>query len=255
VPAVLLGWFSGQEFGHALADVLFGAVEPGGRLPTTWPAAEDGLPSPRPVDGVLTYAEGLRVGHRAGDPAAGPGGSTASGSGSGYAAAGFPFGHGLGYTTWEFVEAEYIEAEYVAGEHLAGEHAAGDRGGPAQRADATGSAAITGSAAAGGASRGGGPTLTVRIRNTGARRGRQVVQVYASRPDSAIARPVRWLAGYAAATVEPGATAAVAVRLWSRAFEHWDVAAGRWAVEPGVFTLAAGPSSADLPLSVDAPAH
>ena len=45
VAAVLLTWFGGQEFGNALADVLLGEAEPGGRLPTTWPASEDGLPS------------------------------------------------------------------------------------------------------------------------------------------------------------------------------------------------------------------
>src|SRR4051794_20135235 len=67
VPAVLLTWFPGQEFGHALADVLTGAAEPGGRLPTTWPLAEEGLPSTQPVDGVLSYDEGLFVGYRAYD--------------------------------------------------------------------------------------------------------------------------------------------------------------------------------------------
>ena len=86
VPAVLLTWFGGQELGHALADVLLGEREPGGRLPTTWPAGEDGLPSARPVDGALEYAEGIFVGHRArgGPPAL------------------LPFGHGLGYTGWEY---------------------------------------------------------------------------------------------------------------------------------------------------------
>ena len=84
VAAILLVWFPGQEFGNALADVLTGAVEPGGRLPTTWPASEDGLPSTTPQDGVLAYDEGLFVGYRAYDrdgrePL-------------------FPFGHGLGYT-------------------------------------------------------------------------------------------------------------------------------------------------------------
>src|SRR3712207_6296839 len=52
-PAVLLCWFPGQEFGNALADVVLGAAEPGGRLPTTWPASADGLPSTQPVGGVL----------------------------------------------------------------------------------------------------------------------------------------------------------------------------------------------------------
>jgi beta-glucosidase len=92
VPATLLIWFPGQELGNALADVLLGAVEPGGRLPTTWPAADGGLsPSTAPVDGRLDYSEGLHVGHRA------------------YLRAGvepaLPFGHGLGYTTWSYGEA------------------------------------------------------------------------------------------------------------------------------------------------------
>jgi beta-glucosidase len=92
VAAVLQVWFPGQEFGNALADVLLGAVEPGGRLPVTVPYTEAGRPVGRaePVDGVLEYSEGLLVGYR------------------GYDRAGteplFPFGHGLGYTKWSFGE-------------------------------------------------------------------------------------------------------------------------------------------------------
>jgi beta-glucosidase len=88
VPAVLLAWFPGQEAGNALADVLLGAVEPGGRLPTTWPASEDGLPPVQPVDGVLAYEEGTAIGYRR------PG------------AARYPFGHGLGYTSWDYLGME-----------------------------------------------------------------------------------------------------------------------------------------------------
>jgi beta-glucosidase len=67
VPAVLLTWFGGQEFGRALADVLLGDREPGGRLPTTWPAREDDVPvlSTTPVGGVLEYREGIHIGYRA----------------------------------------------------------------------------------------------------------------------------------------------------------------------------------------------
>ncbi|MGW9449599.1 glycoside hydrolase family 3 C-terminal domain-containing protein, partial [Streptomyces sp. NPDC055632] len=90
VAAVLLAWFPGQEGGAALADVLTGAEEPGGRLPTTWPAvlADAPVTDVVPVDGRLDYAEGPFIGHRAWDR---------SGRTPAYA-----FGHGLGYTTWSY---------------------------------------------------------------------------------------------------------------------------------------------------------
>ena len=67
VDAVLLGWFGGQEFGSAIADILLGAEEPGGRLPTTWPAALEDVPvlNTTPVDGKVVYAEGIHIGYRA----------------------------------------------------------------------------------------------------------------------------------------------------------------------------------------------
>jgi beta-glucosidase len=185
VPAVLLSWFPGQECGNALADVLLGAREPGGRLPTTWPASAEGLASPRPVDGVLDYDEGLFVGYRACDR---DGRSPL-----------YPFGHGLGYTTWEYLD---VRAE--------------------------------------------GAGVRVRVRNTGTRRGREVVQVYASRRDSAVERPVRWLAGFAVAEADPGEELTVEVAVPPRRLAHWDADAHAWAVEPGTFSLAAGPSSRDL---------
>jgi beta-glucosidase len=64
VPAILLTLFPGQEYGDALADVLLGRSEPGGRLPATWPHSPDGLPATTPVDGVLAYTEGLHIGYR-----------------------------------------------------------------------------------------------------------------------------------------------------------------------------------------------
>jgi beta-glucosidase len=198
VPAVLVAWFPGQEFGNALADVLLGDREPGGRLPTVWPAAEHGhLPSTRPVDGRLVYAESIHVGNCAYDRA--------------QAQPAFPFGHGLGYTTWEYLDV-------TAPPHI-------DPGGAV--------------------------VLTVRVRNTGTRPGREVVQVYASRSGGTVERPTRWLAGFAAATADPGQEATVEVTIPPRCLARWDVRSHAWTVEEGVFHLAAGRSWGDQRLFVE----
>lgn len=98
VPAILEAWNQGAEDGHVVADLLFGVVNPSGKLPTTYPkTADDTLYAGRPErypgtdegDGypVIRYSEGLEVGYRW------------------YQAQGiqprFAFGHGLSYTTFE----------------------------------------------------------------------------------------------------------------------------------------------------------
>lgn len=64
--ATLVTWFPGEEFGNALADVLLGHAEPGGRMPNSWPfsLADSIVSNTTPLDGALTYAEGLNVGYR-----------------------------------------------------------------------------------------------------------------------------------------------------------------------------------------------
>jgi beta-glucosidase len=90
ISAIIQVWLAGQAFGDALADVLTGAVEPGGRLPVSMPRAEADSPvlSAQPEAGTLTYGEGLLVGYRGYDrkemePL-------------------FCFGHGVGYTDWTY---------------------------------------------------------------------------------------------------------------------------------------------------------
>jgi beta-glucosidase len=90
VPTVLQVWFPGQALGEALADVLTGIEEPGGRLPITIPASLEDTPAfhHHPGrDGRAVYAEGAFIGHRWYDREG--------------IAPRFPFGHGLGYTTFE----------------------------------------------------------------------------------------------------------------------------------------------------------
>ncbi len=198
VPAVLLGWFPGQEAGHGLADVLFGRAEPGGRLPTTWGALSNGAPVPSvtPVDGVLRYAEGPYIGHRAWRRAG--------------AEPAYWFGHGLGYTTWAY------DGLDVAVD-----------GGCAER----------------------GAVARVRLRNTGGRRGREVVQVYVATGADAYDDGGLRLAGYAAVRADPGEQAVAEVRIEPRVFRRWSPEAGGWEPRPGPYTLHAGPSAAWQPLS------
>jgi beta-glucosidase len=95
VGAVVQSWYPGQQFGAALARVLFGDADPGGRLPVTFPASDDQGPAPpsRPerypgVNGVERYDEGIFVGYRFYDQA----GRRPL----------FPFGHGLSYARFRF---------------------------------------------------------------------------------------------------------------------------------------------------------
>jgi beta-glucosidase len=196
VAAVLLTWFGGQEYGRALADVLTGAAEPGGRLPTTWPAAQADVPviDVTPRDGVLRYDEGIHIGYRAWLKVG--------------TAPAYPFGYGLGYTTWAYGDAAARPTEA-------------------------------------------GVEIDVTVTNTGPRAGREVIQVYANRPDSAVDRPVRWLVGFANVEAGTGESAAVTIPVPTRAFEHWDETAAGWTLEPGPFGLTVSRHAAEtgLPLA------
>jgi beta-glucosidase len=198
VAAVLYAWLPGQAMGEALADVLLGRAEPGGRLPVTLPATEADCPVLHavPQDGVITYDEGLLIGYRGYDAS--------------LAKPQFPFGHGLGYTTWAYESLRAATAVLTEGDDL---------------------------------------DLVVTVRNTGSRPGREVVQAYlAAPPDTA--RPPRVLAAFGAVTAPPGASAEVILRVPARAFARWDEDAEGWAWPPGQFTVHVGRSSRDLPLSV-----
>ncbi|MCS0605385.1 glycoside hydrolase family 3 C-terminal domain-containing protein [Streptomyces sp. LP11] len=199
VGALLLAWFPGQEAGGGLADVLLGRSEPGGRLPTTWPArlADAPVTGTRPDGtGRLRYDEGLHIGHR------------------GWLRArrtpAYWFGHGLGYTTWAY-DALTGPAEVAPGEDV---------------------------------------TVRVRLRNTGPRDGREVVQVYLSRPGpTAVDHPERWLAGWAAVRARPGESADAEIRIPARALAHWDTGTRAWGTEPGPVRVRAGRSAGELPLA------
>jgi beta-glucosidase len=193
VAATVLMWFPGQEGGNALADVLTGRQEPGGRMPTTWARRAQDCPvlSPLPVDGRLVYSEGLHIGYR---------GWLRSG-----AEPALPFGSGLGYTTWRFDTLTMLPT-------------------------------------------GDGVAAHVQLTNTGSRPGAQTVQVYLSRPDSVVERPVRWLAGFARVQADNGQSTVVDIDLPRRAFAHWSADAGRWLCEAGAFDVLVGDNVMSTPL-------
>ncbi len=196
VAAVLLVWFPGQEAGAALADVLLGAAEPGGRLPTTWPVAAADCPvlSVTPSGGKLRYDEGVFIGYRAWQRAE--------------VAPRYPFGHGDGYTTWAY-------------EHLT-------TGGWTAYAPADGN------------------RVTVTVRNTGTRAGREVIQLYARPAAPDADRPERWLAGFAGVTAGPGETATATIELPDRAFQIW---ADGWQTVTGEYIIEAAHSIAEIRLT------
>jgi beta-glucosidase len=198
VAAAGYAWLPGQETGAALADVLLGRAEPGGRLPVTLPAAEADCPVLHPVpdqDGRLEYREGLLVGYRGYDRA----GTTPR----------FPFGHGLGYTTWAYESAAADAPAVAPGEDLG---------------------------------------VTVVVRNTGPRTGREVIQAYLEPPATDPARPVRALAAFTTITAAPGQHTQARLTVPARAFDRYDETAGTWVRLPGEYTVRIGRSSADLPL-------
>ncbi|MEV6328746.1 glycoside hydrolase family 3 C-terminal domain-containing protein [Streptomyces sp. NPDC051909] len=198
VAAILLGWFPGQEGGAALADVLTGAEEPGGRLPTTWPVALADAPVTEvtPTGGRLDYAEGVFIGYRAWDRAG--------------AVPAYPFGHGLGYTTWSYdsllatpdtVTVRLTNTGTRPGREVVQIYLA--------------------------------PVSTVSM---GAR-------------STTVERPARWLAGFASVEAGAGETVEVTVELPRRAFEIWDEEPGAWTLVGGTYEVLAARSLADARLT------
>jgi beta-glucosidase len=198
VAAVIYAWFPGQEFGHALADVLLGIREPGGRLPITLARGADDFPAydttPGP-DEALVYREGVNIGYR------------------GFDAAGteprFAFGHGLGYTTFEYESLDVRSDGPAEGEPL---------------------------------------ELRVKLRNTGSRPGKEVVQVYVADLESSVPRPPHELKGFAVVRLAPGEVVELTLTLQNRDLAYWNATRHSWQIEPGLFEVQVGRSSRDIRL-------
>lgn len=192
VAAVVQAWYPGQAGGKAVARVLFGDVDPSGRLPMTFPRREADLPtavSRRRYPGLPSqrtyYDEDVLVGYRWFDAQD--------------LAPAYPFGFGLSYTSFAYSDLR------VAGRDV-----------------------------------------TFTVRNTGARRGAAVPQLYVALPPvgAAAVQPPWQLRGADKVWLEPGEARDVTLRLDDRALSSWD---GGWRLAPCA-GIAVGASSRDLPL-------
>jgi beta-glucosidase len=213
VNAVLEAWFAGSSGSDALANILFGEVNPSAKLPITFPRSESDLPHltivkpppfneppPRDPEGwkkrlqglpafQTNYDEGLKVGYKWYDAEKKP--------------VLFAFGHGLSYTTYA-----YSNLKVTAGDHVG---------------------------------------VSFTVKNTGGRAGTEIAQVYAGLPASA-GEPPKRLVGWSRVKLNPGESKDVTVELEPLFLSMFDTAYHAWVRAPGDYTILVGGSSESLPL-------
>jgi beta-glucosidase len=181
--ALVEGWYLGEQGGNAMANVLFGDVNPGGKLPVT--VARDVGQLPNYYNAKPSARRGYLFATT--EPL-------------------FPFGFGLSYSTFE-IGAPKLSAAKIS---------------------------VHGQV-----------TVTVPVRNTSARAGDEVVQVYVHDLVSSVTRPIKELKAFRRITLKPGEAKDVSFVLGPEAFRMWNSEMKR-VVEPGDFEIMAGNSSASL---------
>jgi len=180
--AILEAWFPGVQGGNGVADVLFGDVEPAGRLTTTFPDS---------VGQVPVYYNHFNTGR--------PGiGEYKGNYADGPIAPLYPFGFGLAYTTFDFGKVQLDAAKIKTGGTI---------------------------------------TARVTIKNTGARAGTAIAELYLrALAASAGPRPVRELRGFQKILLQPGESRDMAFTLSANDLGYYDTK-GNWLVEPGKYQL------------------
>ena len=206
VPAILEAWSPGIEAGHALADLLFGDVNPSGKLPASLPRSVGQeplyyaqLPTGRPARGDLSRMprNGLE--------------KYVSRYVDEENSALYPFGWGLSYTRFSYSQPTLSRAEVPAREVLA------SRNEPVTM-------------------------VGVDVKNTGSVAGTEVVQLYIRNTAASVSQPVRELKGFARVTLAPGERKRVEFPLGFDELSFYNAEIQR-TVEPTTYTIWAGGSS------------
>lgn len=224
VTAILAAHYPGEESGNAIVDVLWGAVEPSGRLPYSIPRDEADF-GPPIVESVADpsdpnawqsdFTEGQMIDYRQFDA----NGTTPL----------FTFGYGLSYTT--FSMSKDLSVNFTQDSTTAlPDHSQGMA--PGGLVDLWNTVL----------------TVTVEITNTGNRTGFAVPQLYVSLPQDTtpVGTPVKVLRGFEKVLLEAGETRAVTFELMRRDLSFWDVEVREWVIPSGDVKLMAGFDSGEL---------
>jgi beta-glucosidase len=214
--AIVHAWFGGSETGNAVADVLFGDVNPSGKLTMSFPRSAGQCPihyaeppTGRPLEKLGVDAKGDDEVDRAGARIFRK--FTTACRIEGPHTPLYHFGYGLGYSAFEYAELK-LDKSVLRG-----------------KADTA--------------------TATITIRNSGKRPGEEIVQLYIGDPVASRSRPVRELKGFQKILLKPGESRKVSFNITAAAlsFFHADKLSAPEAVcEPGKFLVQIGPDSANL---------
>jgi beta-glucosidase len=208
--AVIEAWYAGSKGADAVANILFGTVNPSAKLPMTFPQSEADLPHPKlivPATADLgpaavmrtgeakptfqvTYDEGLKVGYKWYDAEKKP--------------VLFPFGFGLSYTTYAYSDLQVSFGKDVS--------------------------------------------VTFTVKNTGSRAGEEIAEVYAALPASA-GEPPKRLVGFSKVHLNAGQGTEVTVNLDPRFLSVYNEKKDAWELTPGSYSIMVGGSSQNLPLT------
>jgi len=182
IPAVVEAWYPGESGGTAIAEVLFGEYNPGGRLPFTFYKSTDDLPAFDDYDiykgRTYMYFKGEAL---------------------------YPFGYGLSYTSFEYSK---LSVENT-GEDI---------------------------------------SLQLLVKNTGARKGDEVVQLYINETEPSLTRPVKQLVGFERISLTPDESETVKFKLDKDLLRFWDESENDWSFKPGKYHIMLGSSSEDIRL-------
>ena len=185
LPAILQAWYPGEQGGRAVAEVLFGDVNPAGRLPVTFYASTADLP---PFEDYSMSNRTYRYFN--GQPE-------------------FAFGHGLSYTKFDYAAATLDKSQYTAADTA---------------------------------------KISFLLKNSGARDGDEVAQVYFRHLNSAQQQPKLALCGFTRIHLAQGQGARITVDIPMERFRYWDTAKKQYVVEPGDYELLVGAASDDIRL-------